>query len=421
MSSSNITPHEIAEVKAVVDAAIEELHTQLREVNRQIWSNPELAYQEHHAHDTICNFLEAQEFQVTRHAYGLETAFEARSSGGSEDGVLVNFNAEYDALPEIGHACGHNLIATSSIAAFVALSTVLKKFDIPGRTQLLGTPAEENGGGKVKLIENGAYKGVDISLMAHGGPSLMGDGIAGVLFNARKQIHVEFTGKNAHAGGNPWEGINALDALVAAYSNIAVLRQQILPEERIHCAFLETPKVANVIPSHTKAYWQVRSPTLAGLNKLTVRVRNCIDAAALATGCQVKMNEDSLYTDIKLNDTLCERYQAHMGRYDRSVIKSIDKVMTASSDIGNVSYVVPTLHSMFTIHAPEGAYPHHPSFAAAAGTDVAHEEALLVGKALALTGWDMLANADLLQQAKQQWQKEINNDSPHDQQTFSRI
>ena len=109
--------------------------------------------------------------------------------------------------------------------------------------------------------------------------------------NARKNIHCEFSGKSAHAGGNPWEGINALDALIAAYNNVAVLRQQVLPEERIHCAFLDTPKVANVIPSFTKAYWQVRSPTLKGLNKLTARVRNCIEAAALATGCQVKLDE----------------------------------------------------------------------------------------------------------------------------------
>ena len=119
----------------------------------------------------------------------------------------------------------------------------------------------------------------------------MGDGAAGVLFNARKQIHVKFTGKHAHAGGNPWEGINALDALVAAYNNISVLRQQILPQERIHCAFTNTPKVANVIPSLTEAFWQVRSPTLKGLNSLMARVRNCIDAAALATGCHVETFE----------------------------------------------------------------------------------------------------------------------------------
>lgn len=130
----------------------------------QIWSNPELAYQEYRAHDLICDFLEKQGFTVTRHAYGLDTAFEATSGSG---GRLINFNAEYDALPGIGHACGHNLITTSSVTAFLALSFALQKQGIPGRTQLLGTPAEENGGGKIQLIEAGAYKGVDISLMAY--------------------------------------------------------------------------------------------------------------------------------------------------------------------------------------------------------------------------------------------------------------
>lgn len=181
----------IEEVRASVDAAIDTLKESLRQVNHevniqsacmvcwhrerqkgsqasspQIWSNPELAYEEHRAHDTICDFLEAQGFIVTRHAYGLDTSFEATSGLG---GRLINFNAEYDALPGIGHACGHNLIATSSITAFLALSFALKKFGIPGRTQLLGTPAEENGGGKAKLIDAGAYKGVDISLMAYVG------------------------------------------------------------------------------------------------------------------------------------------------------------------------------------------------------------------------------------------------------------
>jgi len=122
-----------------------------------------LAFNEHHAHDLICDFLEKQGFTVKRHAYGLNTSFEALSGSG---GRLVNFNAEYDALPEIGHACGHNLIATSSITAFLGLSFALRKYGIPGRTQLLGTPAEENGGGKAELINAGAYKGVDISLMA---------------------------------------------------------------------------------------------------------------------------------------------------------------------------------------------------------------------------------------------------------------
>ncbi|OGE52119.1 hypothetical protein PENARI_c011G01976 [Penicillium arizonense] len=405
-----VTAIDIEEVKASVDAALQALQTELRELNHQIWSNPELAYEEHLAHNAICDFLDAQGFSVTRHAYGLDTSFEALSGSG---GRLINFNAEYDALPDIGHACGHNLISTSSIAAFLALSFVLKKYGIPGRAQLLGTPAEENGGGKAKLIDAGAYKGVDISLMAHPGPQKIYpdeeacDGIAGTLMNARKNIHCEFTGRNAHAGGNPWEGINALDALVSSYNNVAVLRQQLLPDQRIHCAFLDTPKVANVIPAYTKAFWQVRSPTLKGLNTLIGKVRNCIEAGALATGCQVKIEEDELYTDVRLNDTLCERYSAHMGRYNRKVLQRHDKVLTGSSDIGNVSYETPTLHTMFAIPAPPTSFPHHPTFAAAAGTDDAHAEALIVGKSLALIGWDMVVEAAMFDTAQRQWKDEI--------------
>ncbi|KAH2098526.1 hypothetical protein KXW65_001798 [Aspergillus fumigatus] len=324
----------IDEIKSSIDATLANLQSSLRELNREIWSNPETAYQEHKAHETICAFLEAQGCTVTRHAYGLDTSFEATCGSG---GPLINFNAEYDALPGIGHACGHNLITTSSVAAFLALSALLKKYGIPGRAQLLGTPAEENGGGKRKLIEKGAYNGVDISLMAHAGPKKLfpgvdSDGIAGVLMNARKEIHCEFTGKSAHAGGNPWDGINALDALVSAYNNVSVLRQQMQPDERVHVAFTETPTVANVIPERTKAFWQVRR---------------------------------------------------------------------------NVSYLVPTLHAMFAVADQEGLFLHHSSFATAAGTDTAHEEAVIVGKSLAMIGWDMLTDEGLFQTAKKQWEMAI--------------
>ncbi|GLI81074.1 hypothetical protein PoHVEF18_009443 [Penicillium ochrochloron] len=408
-----VTSVGMEEVRAAVNVALDELRESLRKVNQEIWSNPELAYEEHHAHDTICTFLEKQGFTVTRHAYGLDTSFEALSGSG---GRQINFNAEYDALPGIGHACGHNLIATSSIAAFLALSFALKKFGIPGRAQLLGTPAEENGGGKAVLIDAGAYKNIDISLMAHSGPKKLfpdqepSDGIAGTLMNARKNIHCEFSGKSAHAGGNPWDGINALDALVTSYNNVAVLRQQLLPEQRVHCAFMDTPKVANVIPSHTKAFWQVRSPSLKGLNNLVSKVRNCIEAGALATGCSVEIKEEELYTDVRLNDILCERYQVHMGEWGRKVLKRHDKVLTASSDIGNVSYVTPTLHTMFGIPTPENTFPHHPTYTASAGTDEAHEEALIVGKALAMIGWDMITNDALFETAHQQWKEEIERD-----------
>ncbi|KAJ5798702.1 uncharacterized protein N7503_006207 [Penicillium pulvis] len=396
------------EAQIAIDEALEKVAKQLRELNQFIWSNPELAYEEHKAHDAICDFLESQGFTVTRHAYGVDTSFECIS--GTE-GRTINFNAEYDALPGIGHACGHNLIATSSVAAFLALSHLQKKFGTGGRIQLLGTPAEENGGGKEKLLNAGAYKGVDISLMSHGGPkNLTGkpsDGVAGVLMNARKELHVEYFGKNAHAGGNPWDGVNALDALVQAYNGISTLRQQILPDERIHGAFLDVPKVANVIPAYTKSYWQIRSPTLTGLTSLIARVRSCIEGAASMTGCTVKIVEEGLYTDIVLNETLCERFTGHMGSYGREIIQKHDKVLTGSSDVGNVSYATPTLHSMFAIPAPEGSFPHHPTFTACAGTDEAHVEAILTGKGLALTGWDMLTDDTLFGSAKSQWEGQV--------------
>ncbi|RAL12915.1 M20 family metallopeptidase [Aspergillus homomorphus CBS 101889] len=385
-------------VKAAVDETLASLQAPLRELNHTT------AYEEHHAHNAICDFLGKQGFIVTRHAYGLDTSFQTTSGSG---GRLINSNAEYDALPEIAHACGHNLITTSIVAAFLALSAVLKQYGLPGRTQLLGNPAEENGGGKAKLIDAGAYQDVDVSLMAHefifhAGPrelfpGVLSDGVGGVRMNARKEIHCTFRGKSAHAGGNPWEGINALDALVASYNNVAVLRQQMFPDERVHVAFLDTPK------------WQVRSPTLRGPNVLMSKVRNCIEAGAMANGCEVEADtgRNELYTDIKINDTLCERYQAHMGRYGRNVLTQHEKVLTGSSDIGNVSYLVPTLHTMLGITNEKGSFPYHPSFAAAAGTDSAHEEAVIVGKSLALIGWDMLTDDGLFEAARRQWQQAV--------------
>ncbi|QRD93480.1 hypothetical protein F9C07_2260437 [Aspergillus flavus] len=398
------------------------------------WSNPELAYEEHKAHDAICDFLEGQGFTVTRHAYGVDTSFDCIS--GTE-GRLINLNAEYDALPDIGHACGHNLIATSSIAAFLALSQLQKKSGIKGRIQLLGTPAEENGGGKAKLIDAGAFQGVDISLMAHRGPENLGgptgDGVAGVLMNARKELHVEYFGKNAHAGGNPWDGVNALDALVQAYNGISTLRKQILPEERIHGAFLDVPKVANVIPAYTNSYWQVRSPTLQGLNKLIAQVRQCIEGAAVVTGCTAKIDEDGLYADIILNETLCERFTRPMAAYGKKFVQKLDQVLTGSSDVGgfckatisillnrvtnilqgNVSYVVPTLQAMFAISTSNGSFPHHPDFTACAGTDEAHDAAVLTGKGLALLGWNMLTDDTLYTSARVQCEGQIPKEAAH--------
>ncbi|KAJ4515248.1 hypothetical protein HRR86_009061 [Exophiala dermatitidis] len=412
MATSTITTTTLpvstkTEAKTLADESLEGVAQALWEVNHQIWSNPELGYQEHIAHDTICDFLEKQGFSLTRHAYGIPTAFEAQSGHG---GRLVCFNAEYDALPNIGHACGHNLIATAGVAGFLALSHILRaRNNGPGRTRLLGTPAEEGGGGKIKLLQAGAYEGVDVTLMAHGGTNNLRNfgpqhkGIGGVRTVAREQFFCEFTGKNAHAGANPWDGTNALDAFVAAYNNVSLLRQQIHDTDRIHAAITESPKAPNIIAATTKATFATRSETLQGLKVLSDKVTACIKAGALATGCEVSVENEESYADIVINDALCRRWQARMAEYGQDVLVSVAEPLSASSDFGNVSYAMPAMHAIFTIPAPEGASPHHPTFTSAAGTKEAHEITVVVGKALALVGWDVLTDNELLAASRSEW------------------
>lgn len=261
-----------------------------------------MAYEEHRAHENICalfDTLSTHGYQIRRKAYGLDTAFEIEYSHGT-GGRVVAFNAEYDALPGIGHACGHNLIATSSIAAFLATCEALKaRFpDGPAYTvRLLGTPAEESGGGKVRMLDAGAYKDVDACLMVH--PMPISPDNPGLLsmatvkkggFLANDKVKVTFTGKPAHAAAAPWEGVNALDAAVAAYVNVSVLRQQILPTQKIHGVIIRGGDRPNIIPMSTTVDYYIRSEDAKSLKPLTEKVIKCFEAAATATGCTVEFN-----------------------------------------------------------------------------------------------------------------------------------
>jgi metal-dependent amidase/aminoacylase/carboxypeptidase family protein len=245
---------------------------------------------------------------VTRRAYGVKTAFEALSGEG---GRLISINAEYDALPDVGHACGHHLIAAAGISAFFGIALALKKYNLPGRVQLLGTPAEESGGGKVSLLNAGAYQGVDavlmryactihaciflLTLFSHPVPgSLIGSdptltGIGGTNFLAYERWIIEYFGKPTHASASPWNGINAYDAAVAAHNNVGLLRQQFRPVDRVHGCMLEGPKAANVIAEYTKLTYIARSDTKQAVAALEKRVLACFEAAALATGCDFKI------------------------------------------------------------------------------------------------------------------------------------
>jgi amidohydrolase len=226
---------------------------------------------------------------VTKHAYGVPTSF---STEYGTSGPVVAFNAEYDALPGIGHACGHNLIATTSIASFLGLASYLKESKSRGRVRLIGTPAEEGGGGKLKLIDAGAYDDVDACLMIHplpGDPKNSGAGGQAYWMSlANHKFSVIYSGKSAHAAMAPWEGVNALDAVVLAYNGISVLRQQIKPYERIHSVISQGGERPNVVPDKGRLEYYIRSRTLKEADELKERAMGCFEGAAFATGCKVE-------------------------------------------------------------------------------------------------------------------------------------
>ncbi|KAF4958813.1 hypothetical protein FGADI_2157 [Fusarium gaditjirri] len=272
---------------AIVNAVDQELAA-LREINSVIHSNPELCFKEFKAHDNITTLLESLGFPVEKHAYGLETSFVAEYGQG---GRLVIICSEYDALEGVGHACGHNLIATASIASFLGIVAALKKSGAPGRVRILGCPAEEGGGGKIKLIRAGAFKNVDAALMVHASTPLdipQPDGAAAVGGRSVAIFRGVFTGEPAHAGVVPWNGINALDAASLTYSAVSMLRQQIRPTDRLNIYIKEGGQMTNIITARSVVEVGVRTLTLGENERLQERVRNCFKGAALATGCTVE-------------------------------------------------------------------------------------------------------------------------------------
>ncbi|EEP82847.1 conserved hypothetical protein [Uncinocarpus reesii 1704] len=357
------------EIREAVNAYIASLSDRLYKLNKSIHENPELAFKEYHAHDAICDFLEELGFKPTRQAYGLATAFEVTSGSG---GRFINFNAEYDALPGIGHACGHNLIATASITGFLALAFAIKNFK-------MGDP-----------LADCNFERHPMSDASYCKQGVIGSSGSGSI--ACYDIVCTYDGVSAHSAANPYEGVNALDAVVSAYNNISMLRQQIRPEERIHGTILQAPKITNAIPEHTVTKYSVRSPTIKGAQELGKRVRKCLEAGALATGCKIKVEESPIYAELRINQPLCDSFQAHMGEQGEKIFSAEPKGLTGSTDQGNISYAVPGLHALIGIPVEDGSNNHTHGFTAAAGTRVAHERVVKGGKAMAMTGLDILLN-----------------------------
>lgn len=371
-------------LQAVATAADE-----LIEISRDIHARPELAFEERYASDRLTSAMADHGMNVTRGAYGLETAFEAEF--GSGDGPCVALLAEYDALPGIGHACGHNLIATAALGAAFALQAL--GGDLPGRVRLLGTPAEEKGGGKELMARAGAFDGVDAALMIH--PS--GINLVTMPCLCYADVQVVYHGRSAHASAMPHKGINALDGLLLAYQAISNLRQHIRGTERIHGIVTDGGQAPNIVPDRAAGEFYVRAATSAQLEALKPRVQACFEAGAKGAGCEVEiMWGDVDYLDLNTNWPLAARFQQHAEALGREFYP-IDKLGVGgagSTDMGNVSQRVPSIHPMLAA-APRNVVIHHPDFARYAGSELGDAAALDGARSLALTAFDFLADAEL--------------------------
>ncbi|KLO07456.1 amidohydrolase [Schizopora paradoxa] len=394
-----------------VEETIARWDPDLRELSLQIHEHPELGFQEFYAHDTLTSFMSKHGFTVTPHLCGLKTAWRAEYSFG-KGGRVFGINAEMDALPHIGHGCGHNLIAMSAVGVALAAKAVLETHRIPGTIVLLGTPAEEGGGGKIVLLERGAYQGMDFCLMCHPGPGPSNSSGTGSSL-ATQSVIVEYFGHSAHAAAAPWEGKNALDAAVLAYSSVAALRQQIKPNCRVHGTIEGNNWEPNVIPDYAKMRWIVRAPSYTELTDLLQRVRRCIEAAGTATECRVEVSLGLAYHDLSQNSALAREFGRVVTTRYGMATNNDDAQMAASTDFGNVTYELPGLHPAYSIPTvPHGAN-HTAEFTKSARSIEAHKTTLKIVVGLTLTGLRVLDDDTFYDEVKRSFhRREYGNASP---------
>jgi len=366
-----------------IGAASEEL----RALSLDIHAHPELGYEETHAHGALTDYLEGTGFEVERSAHGLETSFRASAGSG---GPAVAALCEYDALPEIGHACGHNLIAIAGVAVGLGLRAALRTAEIEGTVLVLGAPAEERGGGgKIRLIEAGAFEDVDAAVMLHPG---MGDEVRPSSL-AHRGLTVEFRGQASHAAGAPWRGVNALDAMILGFSALGLLRQQIEPSHRVHGVITHGGDSPNIIPERTEAQLLVRALTREQVDVLRERVLACFAGAAQQTGCELEATwSDSPYENLQQNPPLADAYRESFEALDGTIRPGHGG---GSTDMGNVTQVLPGLHPHYRIPASSGN--HTRGFTDAAATPEAHEATIRAAQALTLASLRVFEDPDFLQ------------------------
>lgn len=379
-------------MKDLKDAATRYITTNssdLLQVSHQIHAQPELAFKEHKACATLTDAINEFGWQAQVGSYGLETAFEAFTVANA--GPQVDILAEYDALPGIGHACGHNLIATAALGAAAALGSIGDQ--LPGAVRFLGTPAEERGGGKELMAREGAFKNTTMAMMIH--PA--GVNLSTMPSICIAEVKVVYHGKSAHASAMPHRGKNALDGLLLAYQAISNLRQHIRDKERIHGIVTDGGQAPNIVPDRAVGEFYVRAENIRGLEALKPRVQACFEAGATASGCEVEVQWAGVdYLDLNTNWPLADQFQTNAEALGREFVDK-DKMWRAaagSTDMGNVTHMVPGIHPMLAA-APANVVIHHPDFADYAGSEMGDSAAIDGAIALAHTTIDYLCSTDL--------------------------
>jgi amidohydrolase len=382
----------IAETKASVFEAIDDLQTTLIDLSKRIHRNPEVKFEEHQASQWMADAAGEAGFRVEKPVGGLDTAFRA-SYPGSGEGPTIAFLAEYDALPKLGHGCGHNLIGPASLGAALGLQTAMD--NLPGSIELVGTPAEEGGGGKVILAEAGVFDDVDIAMMFH--PS--GKTILWKHALARRKLFIEFFGKAAHAAACPEKGISALDATLLTFHNLNALREHIVDSSRIHGIITHGGDAPNVVPDYSSCLFYVRAMDDDYCDVLLEKVKNCARGAALATGARVEMAMQGAYKSLLTNAPLSQTFKRNLEALGWT-FEEVDPAQgIGSTDFGNVSHITPSLHPYLSI-GPKELAGHSTEFAAAAASEKGFEAMVAAAKALSGTAVDILLQPGLYEAIK---------------------
>jgi len=382
---------EIEELKTRVRNRVEAQKQELIQLSLRIHDSPELGFQERKAASWLSQYLKDNGFRVEKCIAGLPTAFRATYGQGSPRIALL---AEYDALPEIGHGCGHNIIAASAVGAGVASKIAIDS--LGGSVVVLGTPGEEVLGGKIDMVKAGIFEEVNIAMMVH--PNT--HNLVTTQALACISLDVEFFGKPAHAAAQPYKGINALEALILAFNCINSLRQHIKGEARIHGIITDGGEAPNIVPAHSAARFLVRAPDDKYLVELKEKVLNCFKGASLAGGARLEHKwGDRVYASMKNNMALAQLFKRNLESLGRHVVAFDSRFGFGSTDMGNVSQVVPSIHPMVAIASPE-VLMHTPEFALAAASEAGHKGLLDAAKAMAMTVVGILGQPEELDKIK---------------------